>query len=167
MQRLPNHGDTALWLLTVSAVVTDNYGADNNIFVYQSSPRAGLGDRFAAVASAPQMRDLPAIKDEGSYYRHNIAVLLCRSAIELDATWAQLQSDVRLLVRDWFKLQSASQAESVDITPTSFTGNGAVTITTPPPADIAIIRYNDDYSRILLYNTSGVLIGEIPVLEHT
>jgi len=161
LQTLPNHGGTALWLLTVSAIVADAQGADSNIFVYQRSPQAGLGDRFAAVASASQLRDLPLASGSGSYYRYNLAVFLCRSAVELDATWVQLQSDVRLLVRDWDKLQTTQNAESVTITPNTVTPTSGWS----PDSAPVTVRYSDDFSKMLLYNAAGQLIGEIPVLE--
>ncbi len=156
IQSLPTHGNTALWLLTVTAVVTDNLGAaDSNIFVYQASPRLGLGDRFAAVASAAQMLDLPAVKDGGSYYRHNMAVLLCRSAAELSAVWQGLQDDARLLVADWSKLAAASTSDLAFITP----GQAVEAIADEADRQVRAV-FSADFSMIEFYNAAGVKIGE-------
>jgi len=159
LQTLPNHAGTTLWALTVTAVVSDNQGADNNIFVYHAGA-SSQGDRFAAVCSAPQMRDLPALRENmtGVYYRNSAAVFLCRSSTELNDVWLKLQSDAALLARDWSKLPGATVASVVTITPVSTTPDQNTSV---PASNTATVRFNADNSRALYYNAAGVLIGEV------
>jgi len=155
LQTLPLHSATALWSLTVTATVTDPYGSDNNIFVYQINPNDDVGDRFVAVCSVSTLQSLPALKavSSGSYYRNNMAVFLCRSMDELDTVWAKLQSDVQMLVRDWDKLHGAAVSSSVVISPDS--------------VEVAqvIATFEVGNAKIIYRNSNGDIIGELRILE--
>lgn len=156
---------TALWYMEVTAeVAPDSSNSGSALFVYQIQPLQGLGDRFCAVASAAQMRDTPEGRDkagESAFYRTSNAQFLCRSAAEMDDVWRAVQSDVRLLVRDWEKLVGGAQVSSV----VTITASDLITGTVPAPTipRAATMRFNADNSAVQFYNTAGELVGELPI----
>ena len=160
-QTLPGSPLTSVWVLSVSAVVSEAPNVGNGIFVYQVSPVAGLGDQFAAVCSVPQLFDMPAVKTSGfAYYRGSLATFLCRSLAELTETWEKLKSDCLLLVRDYAKMGAIEISEVVDISPTTVLVSSG---DWPVNSAQAITIFNADKSKLLVYNAQGDLIGEVPV----
>ena len=158
-QSIPG-GITALWALEAQAVVTpDAKGPnDNGVFVYLTSTDSSMGDRFAAVSSAPQMKALPLVRGgPGTFYRHSSALLLCRSLLELSQSRAKIIADISLLVKDWSKLTSLTGSDTVVVTPNSVTLPSDLIPSLD--SDMLYPRISADRSRMLMYDADGVLRG--------
>lgn len=160
---------TAAWLLVVDAVVSDSSLTTSNIFVCQKSPDASvIGDRFAAVCSASQMLDLPVDKAKSgasAYYRSSKAVFLLRTVAEMEHTWVQLLNEVALLARDWSKLDAGFRSTTVTITPDSVIG--ATVPRLAKDLSAVSVRYTQDASSIVVYDTNGLPQATIPVQAPT
>lgn len=149
---------SALWLLEVRAVVTpdQNGPSDSGIFVYRRGDSDG-NHIFHNVASASQLRNIPgALSENHSFFRHNKAVLLCRSFEELNNAKAVIRSDCDLLVRDWNKLSAA-----VDVSSETIDGSGISTPSVSALSDlVAFTQFSSDHSYVLFYDKDGKLVGK-------
>jgi hypothetical protein len=152
------NGVTAMWLLVVTLEVVDSNGADNNLFVFQSSPDPAVPDSFACVASAVQLRTLSTVRNQGnSLYRNSQAVFLCRSLTEMDTVWTTILEDLQMLSNDWQKLSATAQSSSVQILPgqTTDPSNNPVVIDTLRP----YMKLSSDGKYMQYYDSEGNFLG--------
>jgi len=116
-------GDVHVWPIKVVATSL-LAGLPGQIFVYQAAQDGdplGLGDRFVAVATLPQLSEiglLPVMDGESRcpYYRRNTLEFDCRTAEEAELVWERAKIDVQSLLDNYNAARAMSLAETVELT---------------------------------------------------
>ena len=159
------------WPLSILAEGTD---IPSEVFVYKAIPAGSAlaGDQFEAVASIPQLYELPRLqgvsvtnKTAIPFYRAAQADFSCRSPEEVEEVWTMILADIEMLVRDWNASANLASISQTDVTAEASTD---VQLNTIMPTRFALSYHPaGDYSVVedqpVISNPSLELSGWLPV----